>query len=148
MIQASVGQNKVDIESANKKVIFSAVRDTGSISPGTIITYNKLVTNVGNAMNANDGRFTAPISGIYYFSFNGMTDKSSHYIFIDIWKNDVEQFEISDNDSNNNELLSYAWTMVLEENDEVHLRVQGPKGLFVSTSDPVWFNGYLLLKTN
>ena len=112
-IQASVRQNKVDIESANKKVIFSAVRDTApgsKISAGTIITYNRLVRNVGNAMNINNGRFTAPISGIYHFSFNGLTDKSDSYIYIDVWENDVAQFDIYDSNNSNNyntaELLS------------------------------------------
>ena len=148
-IQASVRQNKVDIESANKKVIFSAVRDTGNVAKGTIITYNKLVTNVGNAMNVNDGRFTAPISGIYHFSFSGVTDKSDNYISIGVLKNDVWEFEIYDsNDSGNyntHENLSYSWMMVLRENDRVHLRViRNAKGFSVSRNSPIWFNGFLL----
>ena len=150
-----IDEMEVKIEPANQdnqKVIFSAVRNEGNIAKGTIITYNQLVTNVGNGMNINTGRFKAPLPGIYYFSFSGRTDTSSHYIYIDIWKNDVEQFDILDsNDSGNYntfELLSYAWTMVLKENDEVHLRVEGPKGLDVRRSSPVWFNGFLLLKSN
>ena len=147
-IQALVQQNKADVELANQKVIFSAVRETGKVAAGTIITYNKLVTNVGDGMDINSGRFTAPLTGIYHFSFNGLTDDFSHYIFIEILKNDVQEFIFQDSNNSNNynthESLSYSWTMVLRENDRVHLRVRGPKGLFVSGNSPVWFNGHLL----
>ena len=150
-IQASVRQNKVGIEYANKKVIFSAVRDAapgGKISAGSIITYNRLVRNVGNAMNINNGRFTAPISGIYYFSFNGLTDPSDYYIYIGVLKNDVKQFEFYDDNRSRNyntkENLSYSWTIVLRENDRVHLRVNNGKALWAPRNVPVWFNGFLL----
>ena len=120
----------------------------GSIAKGSIITYNKLVTNVGNGMDINSGWFTAPLTGIYHFSFNGLTDNSNAYIYIDVWKNDVKEFDIHDNNrlGNYNTLdnLSYSWTMVLTENDRVHLRVNRGKGFHVAKNHPVWFNGHLL----
>ena len=71
----------------------------------------------------------------------------NHYIFIYILKNDVVEFVIYDSNRSNSEdnynpaeNLSYSWTMVLRENDRVHLRVSWGKQLGV----PVWFNGHLL----
>merc|ERR1712062_207062 len=98
----------------------------------------------------NTGRFTAPLSGIYYFSFNGMTDESGHYAFINVRKNGVEMFAFHYNNNKNNyntwENLSYSWTMVLKENDRVELHLGYDKELSANHYHPVWFNGHLLMQ--
>merc|ERR1712004_659334 len=96
-IQSSVQQNRNDIEVAKQKVIFSAVRKSGSVSIGSIITYDEIVANVGEGMNPDTGRFKAPLSGIYSFSFSAMTDSSYPAIHVYIMKNNVRQFAIHQN---------------------------------------------------
>ena len=61
-------------------VIFDAYRNTPYSDRGTIITYEGLHVNEGNAMNPNTVIFTAPLKGIYTFSFHAMTDRSRTYI--------------------------------------------------------------------
>ena len=74
---------------------------------------------------------------------------SSDHIFIAVLKNDVEEFKYDDDSNSDNyytgELLSFSWTMVLRENDQVHLKMVNGKGLLVALGiHPVWFNGHLL----
>ena len=54
-------------------IIFNGMSDK-SLSTGNIIGYTKTYENIGNGLNAADGAFTAPVSGIYYFHFQGLTD--------------------------------------------------------------------------
>ena len=44
--------------------------DTGATG---IIVFNNIQSNIGNAYSGADGRFTAPVAGVYSFSFHAMT---------------------------------------------------------------------------
>ena len=53
-------------------------RTVGSVSPlsGNIVL-NTIILNNGNHYSTSTGNFTAPIAGMYYFSFTGFTENSS-----------------------------------------------------------------------
>ena len=51
-----------------------------------IVTYTDAYANLGNGLKIDDGSFTAPVSGIYYFHFQGLTD-TSEANFINIKQN-------------------------------------------------------------
>lgn len=60
----------VDVKSG--PVYFYAQRTTNHASVNTVIPFDRLVLNVGNAMNST-GIFVAPTSGKYYFSFSAIS---------------------------------------------------------------------------
>ena len=61
---------KFDVKSSS--VYFYVQRSTHFKTEGVPITFEVTRLNVGNAMNAGSGIFTAPRAGIYFFSFSGI----------------------------------------------------------------------------
>ncbi|CAG0900810.1 unnamed protein product [Darwinula stevensoni] len=55
-------------------VIFDAFRRSDYITENSVIRYESTEVNIGDAMDPNTGVFTAPIAGIYSFSFHYYTD--------------------------------------------------------------------------
>ena len=57
------------------KPAFHVWRNAGDISAtNSVIVWNQVRFNRGNCYNSSNGFFTAPVSGMYFFSVFGMTD--------------------------------------------------------------------------
>ena len=133
----------------NEKVIFAAVRSSsGNLDSGTI-TYDSLTTNIGNGMDASTGKFTAPTSGLYMFTFSGISaSKNTAEVTIQVWKNDSRIFVIDDEEDKksgaNERNIAYSWMFDLSMDDTVSL-VMGSGGLHTdSVHDNAHFTGHLL----
>jgi len=50
---------------------------TGAEGWQGVITFNHVTTNIGNAYNSSNGRFTAPVAGTYEFTHMGMGSGNS-----------------------------------------------------------------------
>jgi len=63
-------------EEVDGKVIFSVARKTDA-GPGTKITFDTVIANIGDSMNNSTGTFTARRSGLYLFMFSARTSNGS-----------------------------------------------------------------------
>ena len=64
----------IGIRLDNPEVVFNANRETNFTGKGTI-PFSSIEVNVGNGM-AVGGTFTAPVSGIYYFHYQGVSQNN------------------------------------------------------------------------
>ena len=136
----------------NEKVIFAAVRSSsGNLDSGTI-TYDSLTTNIGNGMNAATGIFTAPTSGLYMFTFSGVTAyENTAAVTIDVYKSLSHIFVIDDEEDKtsgaNERNIGYSWIFDLSTGDTVYLSI-ADGGLHTDSGhDNAYFTGHLLHAT-
>jgi hypothetical protein len=100
------GGNKVAVPSQffmPNKPAFHAYRDAGHVAAATQIIFNGTRLNNGNHFSTSTGKFTAPVSGPYWFFFwgmdaNGSTTYNNQYV------------RMQRNDSATNELRIYTST--------------------------------------
>ncbi|XP_006823159.1 complement C1q-like protein 4 [Saccoglossus kowalevskii] len=73
------------------KVAFSAGRTTHMYSNPTqqIVVFDHVITNLGNGYDENTGIFTCPVSGTYFFTFNGLKNYGKN-LHLKLMKNRVE----------------------------------------------------------
>ena len=103
-------------------MIFSALRMYGG-DYDSLITYDRLVVNIGNGMNIENGVFRAPFGGVYFFTFMATTGADNHEVKVSVRKNEVTQVVITDAGGSSYNSLSGSWMLVLEQNDEVYMNV-------------------------
>eukprot|EP00105_Crassostrea_gigas_P012569 XP_011428603.1 PREDICTED: adiponectin [Crassostrea gigas] len=63
-----------------KTIAFHAILSTGltNVSPNTIIKFGKVLVNEESGYNPSTGKFTAPLDGVYSFSWTYCTNKGSN----------------------------------------------------------------------
>ena len=129
-------------------VIFSAYISPSSGSKkftnGTVIKpYKGFKTNIGSSFNLEEGEFTAPVEGVYEFSFaiSRNTDKGTCYIIVE--KNSAKNLQfIADADSGELDTLSFSWFLELEKSDKIRLKVaNNSPSFYASNTANAIFNG-------
>ena len=68
-VESSISSMK-SLVSAPLSVIFDAVRSEDWVGEGGWLPYTKLNINLGNGLDMDTGRFTVPVSGVYFFLLN------------------------------------------------------------------------------
>ena len=98
-------------------------------------------------MERTTGTFTAPLDGIYAFSFSGVTDWKDSFVSIHVQRNGHREFEILENNDGRvrHHTISTSWMMDLDKGDEINLNNDGIS-FYVDKRYHIFFNGHLLKK--
>ncbi|CAG0898617.1 unnamed protein product [Darwinula stevensoni] len=124
-------------------VIFDAFRRSDYITENAVIRYESTEVNVGDAMDPNTGIFTAPIAGIYSFSFHYYTDD---FGLVHIRQNELVKaamYTFYTSDLGEYDVPGQSVVLQLAEGDTVDVYLFFGKAMS-NTDRYVHFVGYLL----
>ncbi|XP_034050712.1 complement C1q-like protein 2 isoform X3 [Thalassophryne amazonica] len=130
------------------KVAFSVgLSDSGSVGPfdeEQILIFTKIFFNVGRAYNQTAGVFTAPLRGVYFFSFTA-ADFLKGYMGVYLYKNrQPVTFSLDLNDHGGYASTSSGVTLQLDKGDVVCLRLPASYRLYDDSRNFSIFSGFLL----
>ncbi|CAB1334243.1 unnamed protein product [Coregonus sp. 'balchen'] len=136
-----------------RKVAFSVgLTDSGYVGPfQTEITlvYEKVFTNIDNGYDPNSGMFSAPVKGLYNFTFTSMGREPGQKMGVYLVKNGEQMiYNVQDNFHGGYEYITGAVALELEKDDLVYLRVPKGWGLYDDNYNHIVFTGILLFTTN
>jgi hypothetical protein len=122
------GVSRLSIDSSGRVIApyqpaFQAYNPSGTFLTGVAVAiFNATYVNVGNHYSTSTGRFTAPIAGIYKFTFDGLFDSiTTHHIHIA--KNGVQTDGSEAFTSGDNQSLSKSMIFSLAAGDYVNVSI-------------------------
>jgi hypothetical protein len=134
-------------------VYFYAQRSRSFYGTHTPITFDEVKINTGDAMNAGSGKFTAPVTGTYFFSFSGIAYMRAAlfvdgYFHVSLRKNGVE-ISMSEADliqAMSTDSFSLQSTLYLQAGDEIWIEVDRADTMYLYDDGGHYthFNGWLL----
>ncbi|XP_054469354.1 cerebellin-3-like [Anoplopoma fimbria] len=141
-------QKLTDTNSGELKVAFSAgLTDSGSVGPfdqETTLIFSKTITNIGRAYNQTAGVFTAPVRGLYFFSFTA-ADYLKGYMGLHLYRNNQPvAFSLDLNDHGGYASTSSGVALQLEAGDAVRLSLPASYRLYDDSRNFSFFSGFLL----
>ena len=116
------------------------------------ITFDTVIANIGNSMDASTGIFTAKRRGLYMFSFaapilNNPSEKPEKYAQIHVVKNDIRVFRYEDESRKTNGVdgsIAFSWMFQLNEGDRINLKLGGTQQLHGCGAEWIQFTGQLI----
>nr|XP_057947484.1 coiled-coil domain-containing protein 146-like isoform X2 [Doryrhamphus excisus] len=134
--------------SGETKVAFAAaLTDSGSVGPfdqETTLIFSKIFTNVGQAYDVTSGVFTAPVGGVYAFSFT-TADFLKGYMGVTLYRNQQPViFSLDLNDHGGYASVTNGVLLQLETGDRVRLSLPASYRLYDDTRNFSIFGGFLL----
>ncbi|KAL2096932.1 hypothetical protein ACEWY4_006139 [Coilia grayii] len=118
----------------------------GPFNTAITLVYKNVFANTGNAYNPNTGIFTAPVRGLYYFSFFGH-NLSTKPMGLSLLKNG-QQVVIAYNHAagTRHESAANGMNLVLEQGDQVYIRLSENTWVHDNTDVNVsTFTGHLVV---
>jgi C1q-related factor len=139
-VETAVGV--VDVKSS--PVYFHVQRNSPYYATGTTIPFEIERLNVGGGMNINSGIFTAPKSGIYFFSFSAVKEgPATAGMFVDLYLNSINIARAFGFAAFGHFTASLSSTLSLKSGDRISLLLAVGQ-LYDSTACYTNFNGILL----
>ena len=128
---------------------FDAARDGGNVSGANYIVYDTVFVNTGNHYNNSDGKFTAPVTGVYFFSFGCIKSGNSNLARLYLRKNGSSNFtedrhlRMPTGGDGYGENGAITYIVSLTKDDYVQVYIS--EGTIHADNDNyTYFNGYLI----
>uniref|UniRef100_A0A3P9CWC7 C1q domain-containing protein n=1 Tax=Maylandia zebra TaxID=106582 RepID=A0A3P9CWC7_9CICH len=119
------------------------VGNTGPISAEITLTYKNVYFNSGSYSPAT-GIFTAPVRGVYYFSFSGH-NLSTRPMGLRLMKNGEQMVTVYNHAAGNRyESATNGMTLQLAAGDQVYMRLRPDTWIFDNNNNHSTFIGHLL----
>ncbi|XP_053097507.1 cerebellin 17 [Pangasianodon hypophthalmus] len=117
----------------------------GPFNTDVIMAFSNVFTNIGNAYSPNTGVFKAPVRGIYHFTFTVFGIRNSYFFGAKFFKNQHLYFQAHDHVTMQHESVTRSITLLLEQGDEVYLKLQANYQLYDDGNIYNTFDGFLFL---
>ncbi|XP_062300606.1 complement C1q-like protein 2 isoform X9 [Scomber scombrus] len=129
------------------KVMFSAAAGgRGAIGPfktDTTLIYRAVITNIGGAYSPSTGIFTAPVAGVYYFTFYHHAG-GEHRAILNLYKNNQFIVRVADHPSNDHaDNGGNAAFLQLQQGDQVYVLLAYNSHVW-GTGNVTTFSGFLV----
>ncbi|XP_059201128.1 complement C1q-like protein 2 isoform X2 [Centropristis striata] len=130
----------------NRVAFGASIDNNGNIGPFNthiILTYKNVYSNTGS-YNPATGIFTAPVRGVYYFSYSGH-NSSSRPMGLHLMKNGAHMVMVYNHAAGNRwETATNGMTLQLEVGDQVYMRLIANTWIFDNGNRHSTFIGFLL----
>ncbi|XP_070785908.1 cerebellin-1-like [Enoplosus armatus] len=132
------------------RVAFSAsLANLGEIYRGPCtdktLVFKRVFSNTGNGYDQNTGIFTAPVNGLYYFSFSTY-GYNTHVMGAILMKNSIHQISTYDSPSaDGSDSSSNAVVLQLAAGDKVYMELWDNGRVFDNLNGHTTFSGFLVI---
>ncbi|XP_026037102.1 complement C1q-like protein 2 [Astatotilapia calliptera] len=117
----------------------------GPFDSHTILIYNNVFTNVGNAYSPHTGIFAAPVRGAYHFEFHvAGPGNSSHGLCTVLVRNGMHVVTAWDQKESTFGSSSNGVTLILEAGDQVFMRLWSQYKIYDDQHHYSTFSGHML----
>lgn len=131
----------------NEIPAFTAYRNSvQTLSPTTIVKFDKLWMNNLNAYDVTTGVFTAPMPGLYHFAAVVMSE-SAKVLFLNLWHNDT-QMAGSYTNGDGHKTGTIDVVLSVKKGDRIYIRCRNntTQKIYSNSDNYSTFSGYLIAK--